>query len=102
MPNIAISTPFSRKLIHSDTSVGNASPVSVLSAAAPEGKRILVIVQNQSASETITVVLNPTGSSGLFVPPLASLSIENYNGEIRAKHNGASGTVNVHVGYASV
>ncbi len=99
MSIISVSSPFLRKFIHSDTTVGTAA-VEILAAALPQEKRVALIIQNKSSANSIQVILNPTGSSGLIVPALGSVNLDNYNGTVRVIASAPS-TV-VHLAYAAV
>lgn len=98
MSIISTSSPFLRKFTHSDTTV-STSVVELIAAAAPSEKRIAMIIQNKSSTNTIEVILNATGSVGLFVPPLGSINLDNYNGPVRAIAGGSS---LVHLAYSVI
>jgi hypothetical protein len=98
MSIISVSSPFLRKFTHSETTV-STSVVELLASALPQEKRIALVVQNKSSTNSIEVILNSTGSVGLLVPPLGSLNLDNYNGPVRAIASGAS---LVHLAYSVV
>jgi len=98
MSNIQISSPFLRAFTHNDVSVGTTPAVHLDAAVTPE-RRIIVIVQNQSTSASIEVILNSTGNQGLYVPPLGNISIDNYNGHVRIFASAAA--TPVHIAYAT-
>lgn len=99
MSIISVSSPYLRKFTHSDTTVDTAAVV-LLAAAAVQEKRIAIIIQNKSSANTIQVILNDSGSSGILVPALGSVNLDNYNGPIRVSAS-APGTA-VHLAYATV
>ena len=99
MSNISISTPFLRGLVHAEVALTTAK-VSILAPANGYDKRILTLIQNKSASVTISVVGNATDTIGIAVPPLSNISIDNYNGGLWAFAN--SGTATVHIATSSV
>lgn len=88
-------------MTHSDASVSNAAVTEILAPASATEKRIIVFVQNKSASANLYVIYNATGSVGILVPPLSNTSIENYTGSVRVTTD--SGTAStVHLAYATV
>ena len=96
---IQISTPFLRKFVHTDFSVG-VTPTNIIAAVAPGEKRISTIIQNKHATNTLTVILNDTGTAGFIIQPATFFSIDNYQGTIRVFGSGAGTTV--HVAYCIV
>lgn len=98
MANIQISSPFLRGFIHSNSTVGTTDSV-VLSAAVTPERRISVIIQNQDAVATITVIFADSGIDGFKVNAGESISLDNYNGVIRCISSAAN-TV-VHIAYAT-
>ena len=99
MSATSISSPILRSFIHGDVTIGT-SPSSVLATNTTSSRRIVVLVQNKSATATIQVILADTGSVGIIVPPLSNISLDNYNGPVRA-FSDTAGTV-VHVAYSQV
>jgi hypothetical protein len=99
MSNLSFSAPFIRGFTHLDATVGT-SVSTILAAAVTPQRRVVVVVQNKSASETIQVIMADTGSSGILIPPLGNIDFDNYNGVIRAIAS-AAGTP-VHIAYAVV
>lgn len=98
MANIQISSPFLRGFIHADLTANITSAVKLDAAVTPE-RRIIVIVQNQSTTASIDVILNGTGTAGIYVAPLGSLTIDNYNGIVRM--NASAASTPVHIAYAT-
>jgi len=99
MSSLTLSSPLLKGFIHADATIGTASTL-LLDANSAFSKRVIVIVQNKSATATIEVRFAETGSVGLLVPPLSNISIDNYNGHVRA-FSTAAGTL-VHVAYSVV
>lgn len=101
MAYISTSSPFIRSMTHSDVSVSNAAVTEILAAVSATQKRIIVFVQNKSASANLYVIYNATGSVGILVPPLSNTSIENYTGSVRVTTDSATAST-VHLAYATV
>lgn len=100
MAQIQVSSPFLRSISHADVTVGTAKSQILVPPTNISEKRIVVIVQNQSSSATIEVIGNATDTVGIQVAPLASLSLDNYNGALYAFSTSAGTTV--HIAIASV
>lgn len=100
MGQIQLSSPFLKNIRHTDATVGTTKS-QILTVPTDIGeKRIVVIVQNKSASSTIQVIGNATDTVGIAVAPLGSLSLDNYNGALYAFSTSAGTTV--HIAIASV
>lgn len=93
------SSPAIRKCIHADVTVGTTYS-TVLTPPTLPSRRILVMIQNKSATAVIEVVFDDTATEGIEVQPYQSISLENYNGTIRVKSSVAS--TKVHIAYAGV
>jgi hypothetical protein len=100
MANIAFSTPFTKSFIHTNATVGVAATEILAATANAYDKRVLLIVQNQHATNSVQVIFDSVGSSGIMLLPNQSISIENYNGPVRAVASGA--TTPVHIAQALV
>jgi hypothetical protein len=100
MSNISISTPFSRKFTHADFTVGVTATNLVATMAPGTGRRITTLIQNKSATATITLILNDTGTVGFTLQPATLFSIDNYAGTIRIAASAAS--TPVHIAYSIV
>jgi hypothetical protein len=101
MSHVKFSSPFIKRLNQSNISVtasSGATAQTILAQAEAQERRPVVIVQNQSSTATVYIILNETATVGLLVPPLASVSFDNYNGIIKAY---ASATSAVHLAYAN-
>lgn len=99
MANISFSTPFIRGFVHEDAVAGTAVSTLLPTAVTPI-RRVIVIVQNKSASETIQVILNESDTAGILIPPLGNISLDNYNGIVRVVASAESTLV--HIAYATV
>jgi len=97
MSHIKVSSPFLRKFIHADVAVSD-DYITILDYPTIPEKRIVVILQNKGVNPA-TIVLNTEGTEGLTLLPQSSISIDNYNGVVRA-YSDAS-TV-IHVAYSVV
>jgi hypothetical protein len=100
MSHIKFSSPFIKGLTQSNTSVtaANAGAAQTLiGKAEPHERRTVVIIQNQNSSNSVYLLLDTANTVGLLVPPLGSVTFDNYNGLIKAY---ASGTSIVHLAYA--
>lgn len=99
MSVIQISSPFHKKFVHTDFTVG-VTATNVIEPVAPGERRVSTIIQNKSATATVTLILNDSGNSGFVLQPATLFSIDNYNGTIRLFASAASTTV--HVAYSLV
>ena len=97
---ISVSSPFLKSISHSDVTVGTAKSQIVTIPTNITEKRVVVIVQNKSTSASIQVIGNDTDTVGLLVPPLSSITLDNYNGALYAVSTAASTTV--HIAISSV
>lgn len=95
----SFSGPTIRRMVHTNATVG-LTAVEVLAPPTLPERRILVIVQNQSATANIKVIFNSAGVDGVLLAPYGSFSIDNYAGTVRVIAT-AVGTP-VHIAYASV
>jgi hypothetical protein len=100
MANIAFSTPFTKSFVHTNATVGTTASEILAKTTNSHDKRVLLLIQNQHATNTIQVVLAETGASGIILSPFQSLSLENYNGAVRAVASGANTAV--HIAYSLV
>lgn len=100
MSNISISTPFNKKFTHADYSAGTTPTNFVASMAPGTGRRISTLIQNKSATATITLILNDTGTVGITLQPATLFSIDNYSGTIRVAASAAA--TPIHIAYSVV
>jgi hypothetical protein len=95
MSNISFSTPFNKKFVHADYSVGTTATNIVASMAPGTGRRINTLIQNKSATATVTLILNDTGTVGITLQPATIFSIDNYAGTIRIAASAAATPVHI-------
>ena len=95
MANIAFSTPFTHSFTHTDVTVGTSASQILAETTNSYDKRVMLLVQNQSTTATLEVIFATTGSSGIVLTPGQSISIENYNGAVRAIASAASTPVHI-------
>jgi len=100
MANIAFSTPFTKSFTHVNATVGTTAGEILAATPNSYDRRVMLIIQNQHAANTATVVFAATGSAGIVLLPNQSISIENYNGPVRAVASGP--TTPVHIAYSLV
>jgi uncharacterized protein (DUF111 family) len=100
MSAISISSPILKSFVHNDVTLTTAISTA-LTANATSSRRIVVLVQNKSATATIQVIFADTGTVGVIVPPLSNISLDNYNGIIRAFTDDAVSSV-VHIAYSVI
>ena len=100
MANIAFSTPFTKSFVHADVNVGTTASEILPATTNAHDKRVMLIVQNKHSSATIQVVFAASGATGILLAPQQSISIENYNGSVRAIASAAA--TPVHIAYALV
>jgi hypothetical protein len=99
MSVIQISSPFHKKFVHADYTVGTVA-TNVLTAVNPGEKRVSTIIQNKSATATLTLIFNDSGTVGFTLQPATLFSIDNYNGTIRIASSAAN--TSVHIAYSLV
>ncbi len=100
MSYVKFASPFIKGLTQSNTNVSAANAgtaVTILPKADAHVRRAVVIVQNQNTTNYVYLLLGDNETAGLLVPPLGSVTFDNYNGIVKAYASGAS---IVHVAYA--
>ena len=98
---VRFSSPFIKGLTQSNTNVSATTAgtaVTILPKVEAHIRRAVVIVQNQNTTNYVYLLLGDGQTSGLLVPPLGSITFDNYNGVVKAYASGAS---IVHVAYAT-
>lgn len=91
---IQTSSPFLREFTHQDFTVSTTAQTALPSVNVGE-KRIITIIQNQSATATVTVVLSGSGTSGVILQPATFFSLDNYNGVVRLIASAAGTPVHI-------
>jgi len=99
MSALTLSSPLLKGFIHADVTLGTSSAV-ILDANATASRRIIVLIQNKSSTAIIEVRFAEFGSVGIIVPPLSNISLDNYNGHVRA-FSDTAGSI-AHVAYSVV
>lgn len=94
MSVIQISSPFHKKFVHADYTAG-LTPANIIGPVAPGEKRVSTIIQNKSATATVTLIFSDTGTAGLVLQPATFFSIDNYNGTIRVAASADATTLHV-------
>lgn len=98
MSHIAYQGAFIKGYIHADVSVGTTAAQFL--ATAPAGtRRVAVVIQNTSATATVQAIFADAGAVGIRIPPLGSITQENYNGTVRLIATAAA--TQVHLAYAN-
>lgn len=105
MSLIKTSSPFLRSFFHEngtiDTLATSTTSTEILTPSSVGTKRILVVIQNQSTiGATIQVIFNDTGDQGLQVAAGQLISVDNYNGSIRA--NASVDATPIHLAWSEV
>ena len=95
MANIAFSTPFTKSFLHSNVTVETTDSQILAPTTNPYDKRVMLVVQNKSDVAVVQVIFAATGAVGLELQPNQSVSIENYNGAVRAISDTAGTTVHI-------
>ena len=98
MSHITYQGAFIKGYIHADATVGT-SAAEVLARAPAGTRRVALVIQNTSATATVQAIFADAGSVGIRIPPLGTLSQENYNGTVRLISSIAS--TQVHIAYAN-
>jgi hypothetical protein len=93
----SFSTPALRKMSHSDITMTTSFAQVLAPRVLPE-RRVIVAIQNKSATATLEVIFNTTGSAGLFIPPNQTISVENYNGSVLLRSDTPSSIAHLAVG----
>jgi hypothetical protein len=98
--NLSIGVPFTKSFTTTQYPLTTSPSLILAFPTNPSTKRVFVLVQNTSATETIQITGNNTDTVGVILPPLSPFSVDNYNGSLYAFAN--SGTPAVNVTVASV
>ena len=91
--------PFIKGYIHQDITVGVGSPATYLSTAPAGTRRVALVIQNTSPTAIVTAVLADSGSAGIRIYPLGTITQDNYNGSVRL--NSTEADTIVHLAYAN-
>ena len=89
---------FIKGYVHADVTVGT-SAAQFLPTSPAGTRRVALVVQNTSATATVQAIFADTGAVGIRIPPLGSITQENYNGTVRLISSAAA--TQVHIAYAN-
>jgi hypothetical protein len=98
MSKIEYQGAFIKGYVHADVSVG-VSAAEFLPIAPVGTRRVALVIQNTSTTATVQAILASSGSVGIRIPPLGSITQENYNGPVRLVSSAAATAV--HIAYAN-
>ena len=93
--NLQIGTPFTKSFATTQYTLSTTPSLILDFPDSPSTRRVFVLVQNTSATETIQVCGNATDTVGVVLPPLSPFTIDTYNGSLYAFANSGTPTVNV-------
>jgi hypothetical protein len=93
----SFSSPSLRKMTHTNYTCSTSFAVVLNPRVLPE-RRVIVAVQNKSATAVLEVIFDTNGTAGLLIPPNQTISLENYNGTVRLKSDTAGSIAHIAVG----
>ena len=91
------SSPALRQMSHTDYTCTTSFAIVVNPRVLPE-RRVIVVIQNKSATAVLEVLFSTQGTAGLFIPPNQTISLENYNGSVRLKSDTAGSIAHIAIG----
>lgn len=95
MSIISTSSPFLRSFTTTQTTLSTTKTEVLALPASITTKRIIVLIQNTSATETVQVMGNATDTVGIVLPPQSQFSIDNYQGVLHAVANAGTPAINI-------
>jgi len=95
--NIAYQGAFIKGYVHADVAV-TTTAAQFLPIAPAGTRRVALVIQNTSATQTVQAIFADSGTVGIRIPPLGSITQENYNGPVRLI---ATGAAQVHLAYSN-
>ena len=95
MAIISTSSPFLRSFTTTQTTLSTTKTQVLTLPPDICTKRIIVLIQNTSATETVQVMGNATDTVGVVLPPLSQFSIDNYQGVLHAVANAGTPAINI-------
>jgi len=98
MSKIDYQGPFIKGYVHADVTVGT-SAAQFLPTAPAGTRRVALVIQHTSATATVQAIFADAGAVGIRIPPLGSITQENYNGTVRLIASAAA--TQVHIAYAN-
>ena len=96
--NVSYQGAFIKGFVHADVTVGTGA-AEFLPIAPAGTRRVALAIQNTSTTATVQAIFANTGAVGIRIPPLGSISQENYNGPVRLISS--AGATQVHIAYAN-
>lgn len=98
MSIISTSSPFLRSFDTTQTALSTTKIQVLAPPANISTKRIVVLIQNTSTSDTVQVMGNATDTVGIVLPPQSQFSIDNYQGYLYAVANSGTPAINITIG----
>lgn len=98
MSIISTSSPFLRSYTTTQTTLSTTKVQVLTPPANITTKRIVVVIQNTSATDTVQVMGNATDTVGIVLPPQSQFSIDNYQGGLWAVANAGTPAINITIG----
>lgn len=98
MSIISTSSPFLRSYTTTQTALSTTKIEVLAPPANISTKRIVVVIQNTSATDTVQVMGNATDTVGIVLPPQSQFSIDNYQGYLYAVANSGTPAINITIG----
>jgi len=98
MAIISTSSPFLRSFDTTQTTLSTTKVQVLTPPANITTKRIVVLIQNTSATDTAQIMGNATDTVGIVLPPQSQISIDNYQGSLYAVANSGTPAINITIG----
>lgn len=98
MSIISTSSPFLRSYSTTQTTLSTTKVQVLTPPVNITTKRIVVVIQNTSATDTVQVMGNATDTVGIVLPPTSQFSIDNYQGGLWAVANAGTPAINITIG----
>ena len=98
MSIISTSSPSLRSYSTTQTTLSTTKVQVLTPPANITTKRIVVVIQNTSATDTVQVMGNATDTVGIVLPPQSQFSIDNYQGGLWAVANAGTPAINITIG----
>jgi hypothetical protein len=95
MSIISTSSPFLRSFTTTQVTLSTTKIQVLALPASITTKRIIVLIQNTSATETVQVMGNATDTVGIVLPPQSQFSIDNYQGVLHAVADSGTPAINI-------
>jgi hypothetical protein len=95
---IQTSSPFLRSYTTTQTALSTTKIEVLAPPTNVTTKRIVVLIQNTSTSDTVQIMGNDTDVVGIILPPQSQFSIDNYQGYLYAIANSGTPSINITIG----